>query len=111
LIDHLPKKEIMPIRPPSPQRCFMVDFASRDSRSAHAHLRGVNPRAQAYAAFEFVERCIGRRQNAADDFRQLARWGHRHRDTFLRIKTCATDCLVAITGISAGAALTYLFLA
>ncbi|WP_162888680.1 hypothetical protein [Dechloromonas sp. HYN0024] len=111
MIDHLSQtKEIMPTPRHIPRRCFMIDFASRDSRSAHAHLKGVSPRARAYATLEFLERCIGRHQKAADDFRQLAHWAHRHHGTFLRVKACFTDCLAAVTGISAGAVLSYLLL-
>ncbi len=95
----------MPTRHHSNQRCFMVDSASRDNRSAHAHIKGVNPRAQFYAAFEFFERCIGRQQNAADDFRIVAGWAHRHRHIFALIKARAIECSIAIAGIGTGAIL------
>ena len=100
----------MPTQQPSPPRCFMIDFAARDSRSVHAHLRGVSLRARTYTVFEFVEACIGRRDTAASDFRCLATWAYQHRGTYLHFKARATECAIATVGISAGAALSYLLL-
>jgi hypothetical protein len=100
----------MPTPLPSPPRCFMIDFASRDKRSAHAHLRGVSPRARAYTVFEFIEKCVGRHHAAANDFRCLATWAYQHRGAFLSFKARIAECAIATTGISAGAVLSYLLL-
>jgi hypothetical protein len=86
-------------------RCFMQDFAARDARSAHAHLRGQSWRARAYVAFEAMSRLFGRRKHAADDYRQLSRWLYRRHEPLARCAALIGTVGTALAGMAAGMAL------
>lgn len=86
-------------------RCFMQDFAARDPRSAHAHLRGKSARAMAYVLFDGVSRLVGRARHAPGDYRRLSRWLFVHRQPLQRGAQAIFSVGTAVSGIAAGIAL------
>lgn len=90
----------IPSHPKKP--CFMKDFAALDSRSAHAHLRGHNWRARVYVALESMSRLLGRRKQAADDFRHLSRWLFRHRAPLAHCAELTCTVGTSLAGMAAG---------
>lgn len=86
----------------SMQPCFMKDFAALDLRSAHAHLRGQSWRARSYVVFEAMNRLVGRRNQAADDYRHLSRWLYRHREPLARCAELTLTVGTALAGMAAG---------
>lgn len=89
--------------PSHPKRpCFMNDFSALDSRSAHAHLRGQNWRAWAFVVFEAMSRLLGRRTQAADDFRHLSRWLYRHRKPLVHCAELTCTVGTSLAGMATG---------
>lgn len=90
--------------PPShpKQPCFMKDFAALDSRSTHAHLRGDSWRARTYVLFEAMSHLVGRRKQAAVDYRHLSQWLYRHRERLTRYTELICTVGTAIGGMTAG---------
>lgn len=86
---------------------FMADFANRDRRSAHAHLRGTNLRVHAFNTFAFLETMIGRKSHAASDYKRLSALAYRNTDRINTFKRKIGGALVALVSVSVGAAITF----
>lgn len=86
-------------------RCFMQDFAARDARSAHAHLRGKSPRAKAFVLFDGLSCLVRRRNHAPGDYRRLSRWLFVHRQRLTSWAQSLLSVGTAVAGIVAGIAL------